>query len=277
MMIHAAATRMRSRRSSPREQRTVVPRCLRQKKPVRRNQRPPRHAGHGALHEHTPAAEPQKRSAEDRAENAILPRLRREGPGRIGNDAEQGLLPAAGEPKQIWEVPNGQHIAGITTKPAEYERRVIGFFDPSRRPPPECAPRRLLRCRARRDGVGARRIWSGSWRSTSPTTTSCSRTPEHRPATTWPADSFRWPSSLSPRFYRVGGARAGLALTLGAIGITFGVPGAYYLLDGSASGDHSQGVRDHPRGRPAAQRTGDALAGPARRRAGGGGGTSGGG
>ena len=33
------------------------------------------------------------------------------------------------EPKQIWEVPNGQHIAGITTEPAEYERRVIGFFD----------------------------------------------------------------------------------------------------------------------------------------------------
>ena len=36
---------------------------------------------------------------------------------------------AAGEPKQIWEVPNGQHIAGITTEPAEYERRVIEFFD----------------------------------------------------------------------------------------------------------------------------------------------------
>ena len=35
----------------------------------------------------------------------------------------------AGRPKQIWEVPNGQHIAGITTEPAEYERRVIGFFD----------------------------------------------------------------------------------------------------------------------------------------------------
>jgi uncharacterized protein len=36
---------------------------------------------------------------------------------------------AAGEPKRIWEVPNGQHIAGITTAPAEYERRVIGFLD----------------------------------------------------------------------------------------------------------------------------------------------------
>ena len=41
----------------------------------------------------------------------------------------KGFYAAAGEPKQIWEVPNGQHIAGITTEPAEYEQRVIGFFD----------------------------------------------------------------------------------------------------------------------------------------------------
>jgi hypothetical protein len=32
-------------------------------------------------------------------------------------------------PKQIWEVPGGQHIAGITTRPAEYERRVVSFLD----------------------------------------------------------------------------------------------------------------------------------------------------
>ena len=41
----------------------------------------------------------------------------------------QGFYADAGDPKQLWEVPNGQHIAGITTEPAEYERRVIGFFD----------------------------------------------------------------------------------------------------------------------------------------------------
>ena len=29
----------------------------------------------------------------------------------------------------MWEVPNGQHIAGITTRPREYERRVVAFFD----------------------------------------------------------------------------------------------------------------------------------------------------
>lgn len=36
--------------------------------------------------------------------------------------------------------------------------------------------------------------------------------------------------------------RAGVAMTLGAIGIAFGVPGAYYLLHGSASGDHYSGL-----------------------------------
>jgi len=35
----------------------------------------------------------------------------------------------ANPPKQIWEVPGGQHIAGITTEPAEYERLVITFLD----------------------------------------------------------------------------------------------------------------------------------------------------
>jgi uncharacterized protein len=41
----------------------------------------------------------------------------------------RGFYAAAREPKQIWEVPNGQHIAGITTEPEEYERRVIAFLD----------------------------------------------------------------------------------------------------------------------------------------------------
>ena len=41
----------------------------------------------------------------------------------------RGFYETAREPKQIWGVPNGQHVAGITTAPAEYERRVVGFFD----------------------------------------------------------------------------------------------------------------------------------------------------
>jgi len=38
------------------------------------------------------------------------------------------------------------------------------------------------------------------------------------------------------------GARAGMAMTLGGLGIAAGVPAAYYLLDGSASGDHYTGL-----------------------------------
>jgi hypothetical protein len=32
-------------------------------------------------------------------------------------------------PKQIWEIPDARHIGGITKHPAEYERRVVSFFD----------------------------------------------------------------------------------------------------------------------------------------------------
>jgi len=51
--------------------------------------------------------------------------------GQGGTEAKPNRLfyDAAREPKQIWEVPDGQHIAGITTQPEEYERRVIAFFD----------------------------------------------------------------------------------------------------------------------------------------------------
>ena len=51
------------------------------------------------------------------------------GQGGTEEKPNKGFYAAAREPKQLWEVPNGQHIAGITTEPAEYERRVIGFFD----------------------------------------------------------------------------------------------------------------------------------------------------
>ena len=47
-------------------------------------------------------------------------------------------------------------------------------------------------------------------------------------------------AALYPRLRA--GARASLAATLGAIGIAFGVPGAYYLLHGGASGDHYTGL-----------------------------------
>jgi dienelactone hydrolase len=41
----------------------------------------------------------------------------------------QGFYAEAGDPKAIWEVPGAGHVGGITTRPEEYERRVIGFFD----------------------------------------------------------------------------------------------------------------------------------------------------
>jgi hypothetical protein len=36
---------------------------------------------------------------------------------------------AAGEPKEIWRVPGSDHTGGLEARPAEYERRVIGFLD----------------------------------------------------------------------------------------------------------------------------------------------------
>ena len=51
------------------------------------------------------------------------------GQGGTETKPNRGFYEAAREPKQIWEVPNGQHVAGITTEPEEYERRVIAFLD----------------------------------------------------------------------------------------------------------------------------------------------------
>jgi fermentation-respiration switch protein FrsA (DUF1100 family) len=36
---------------------------------------------------------------------------------------------AAGDPKQIWEIPEAAHTGGIDARPREYERRVVDFFD----------------------------------------------------------------------------------------------------------------------------------------------------
>ena len=35
----------------------------------------------------------------------------------------------AGGPKQIWSIPDAKHVQGVTARPQEYERRVVGFFD----------------------------------------------------------------------------------------------------------------------------------------------------
>jgi fermentation-respiration switch protein FrsA (DUF1100 family) len=51
-------------------------------------------------------------------------------PGLGGENTRQPMYyAAAGEPKSIWKVPGSKHTGGINARPAEYERRVIGFFD----------------------------------------------------------------------------------------------------------------------------------------------------
>ena len=41
---------------------------------------------------------------------------------------------AAGEPKTLWEIPEAEHVGGLAARPAEYERRVVRFFDDALRP-----------------------------------------------------------------------------------------------------------------------------------------------
>jgi uncharacterized protein len=43
--------------------------------------------------------------------------------------ANEGFYNVARGTKEIWEVPGSGHMAGIDAQPAEYERRIVGFFD----------------------------------------------------------------------------------------------------------------------------------------------------
>ena len=52
-----------------------------------------------------------------------------DGQGGSEKVPNEGFYAEAGEPKAIWEVPEGGHVGGIDARPAEYERRVIDFFD----------------------------------------------------------------------------------------------------------------------------------------------------
>ena len=50
-------------------------------------------------------------------------------PGMGGEHIRQPrYYAAAGQPKAIWKVPGAEHTGGIDARPAEYERRVVGFF-----------------------------------------------------------------------------------------------------------------------------------------------------
>jgi fermentation-respiration switch protein FrsA (DUF1100 family) len=49
--------------------------------------------------------------------------------GQGGEELSQDFYESAGEPKDVWKVPEGGHVGGAEARPREYERRMIAFFD----------------------------------------------------------------------------------------------------------------------------------------------------
>jgi fermentation-respiration switch protein FrsA (DUF1100 family) len=47
----------------------------------------------------------------------------------IERDFNRIYVEAAREPVELWDLPDVNHTAAIRERPAEYERRVVGFFD----------------------------------------------------------------------------------------------------------------------------------------------------
>ena len=47
----------------------------------------------------------------------------------VGEELNRGYVRAAGDTATLWEIPESRHTGGIEARPAEYERRVAGFFD----------------------------------------------------------------------------------------------------------------------------------------------------
>ena len=46
-----------------------------------------------------------------------------------GEELNRALREAAGATGTLWEIPESRHVGGQAARPAEYERRVVGFFD----------------------------------------------------------------------------------------------------------------------------------------------------
>ena len=51
------------------------------------------------------------------------------GHGAGGEELNVDYYRAASEPKLLWKIPDARHVGGFQVRPAEYERRVVGFFD----------------------------------------------------------------------------------------------------------------------------------------------------
>ena len=46
-----------------------------------------------------------------------------------GEKLNRGYARAAATSATLWEIPESKHVGGLAARPAEYERRVVGFFD----------------------------------------------------------------------------------------------------------------------------------------------------
>ena len=51
------------------------------------------------------------------------------GKGQGGEELNPRYYAAAGAPRQLWKIVEALHTGGLAARPAEYERRVTGFFD----------------------------------------------------------------------------------------------------------------------------------------------------
>jgi hypothetical protein len=51
------------------------------------------------------------------------------GHGAGGEELDEDYYRAAREPKLVWRIGEAHHVGGWQARPAEYERRVVGFFD----------------------------------------------------------------------------------------------------------------------------------------------------
>jgi dienelactone hydrolase len=49
--------------------------------------------------------------------------------GQGGEELNPTYYRAAGEPKLLWKLPEAEHTGGLDSRPDEYERRVVAFFD----------------------------------------------------------------------------------------------------------------------------------------------------
>jgi hypothetical protein len=131
-LIHAAAHRTLSRRSSPRGERTVLRDELANPGLAGRLLDLPTQvtltAAVAVLTNVLPPPSLQSEVAKI-APTPVFFIYGEHGQGGTETRPNKAFYAAAREPKQIWEVPAGQHIAGITTRPAEYERRVVAFLD----------------------------------------------------------------------------------------------------------------------------------------------------